>query len=973
MSTLRKLIISIVFIPFFCGFGQKFRYVNYIGEDYPFTQVNQAIEDAHSYIWLATDQGLFRFDGSRFEDHNKMLQSRYIHALIQLDDQSILFSNDTGVYHLTYEKDDVVIRPYLEIDEAVSDLDYPQNLLMDSQNRLWIAQLDGGIFLYNKEQDFSKRFQLTTARAKTPKIIIGEDNYGTIWVLVPGHGMFYYNEGTKEFRSKSDYERYQHMIVDENRILLAGDQVLQLQVSDNGQLNKREILWDEGPAFTNIAIDKTGLIFLASNDGLFTLGAGRSDQLRPIYGSNDPHRIEDLPFKDINQFYFSSDQVRIGGKIWLSTPNGLGLLYSGFFKGVTGMSMDNILSIGRNYNDEILASMGNLFRIRYRDRQDSFDEFETADISITAITNSKSDHVWLGTSEGIVIKARNSIVAQYDFSDRGGGIFYMFVDSTGSIWFCQAPTDKPIVGVGKLNSDGQLEEYGSDKGLSSRILVVEEGGKSDLYAAGIGIDSYLYKFNRSSNRFENKSLPFSFNVSRNFEVHDIAVDSRGMVWLATTDGLLKYDTERIQRVQLGEYTPNEIRSVITMADGSIWMATSTSGLIHLDSNGKYVLFDEGSGTPSKIATYRAIILDQANRIWAGTAEGLVYSVMSYPAPLSTKKPILEKIQVNAIDINSKSGLVLQNEDVVDLYFNSVSFPGDKNQFRYRYYYSGLPNDEIEVVPWILSDESTRVRMRAPIAGSYMLEVCTQKPGGYSWSAPVEIIFNVRGPWYSSLGGISLFVLLGMLIFVYGIRFYGQKKTAQLQSLLYRKEKELTAKKALLDTQEDAMKHKKDELKSAGVNIYLLYRLMRQIPVRSSWNKVIPILAKLVELPTGMDAFELAFLEKSTVQYLGYKRGSKKIHQREVEFNEKENLTSYVLNNKKPLLIGDNENEAGQYISQKDDRGYRSRIYVPFKQSKGSEAVLCAYGEVANRFTSRDLTIIQILATFLAANVTDELK
>ena len=970
---IRHILIFIVYLlSVFYGFSQKFKYVTYMNDDLPFKQVNQVIQDHKYYMWLATDQGLFRFDGTTFEDYNTNLESRYIHSLIQLNDQSVLFSNDTGVYQLSYDNESVEIEPYLEVDEAISDLEYPRNLLMDSQKRLWIAQLNGGIFYYDKENAYFNRFQLVE-QTKTQKIVIMEDNLEGIWALIPGSGLFYYNGKTKEFQKKPGYESYEHMTIFEDQILLAGDQVLRIQVGGNGQVFKREQLWSGGPGFTNVAVDQTGLIFLASEQGLFTLGGRQSDQLRTIYGSNDPHRVEELPFKQVNQFYFSSDQVRIGGKIWLSTPSGLGLLYSGFFKSVTGMAMDNTLALGRNFRNEILVSQGNLFRIRHKDREDSFDEFETDDISITAITNAKNNYVWLGTSEGVAIKARNVIVDQYDFSDRGGGIFYMYEDSAGDIWFCQAPTNKPIVGVAKLTSDGQFEEYSSDKGLSSRVLVVDEGGKSELYAAGIGIENYLYKLNRESNRFENMSLPFSFKVSRNFEVHDIAVDSRGIVWMATTDGLLKYDTERVQRVRLGEHTQNEIRSVVSMPDGTIWLATSTSGMIHLDTSGNFVLFDESSGTPSKIATYRALLLDDANRIWAGTAEGVVYSALSFPAPLSTKRPLLEKIQVNAQDVGSKSHLQVRTEDVVDFYFTSISFPGDKNEFRYRYYYSILPEDEIDDVPWILSEESTRVRLRAPAAGSYILEVCTHKPGGYSWSLPVEIQFNVKGPWYLSLGGISLIILAVTLLLIYGIRFYGQRKTAKLQSLLSSTEKELTAKKALLDSREDDLKNQKDALRSAGVNIYLLHRLMRQIPKRSSWRKVIPVLAKLVELPTGIDAFELAFLDKDTVQYLGYWRGSDKILQREVEFNEKENLTSYVLNHKRTLLIKNNEKEAGQYISQKDDRGFLSRIYVPFEQNKGGEVVLCIYGKEENSFTSRDLTILQILATFLSVNVTDQLK
>ena len=954
------LVIAVQFV-----YGQKFKYVTYSGEDLPFTQVNQVIEDSRSYIWLATDQGLFRFDGTNFEDFNTVLKSRYIHTLTQLDEQRILFSNDLGVYQLYYDNDNVIIDPYLEVDDSISDLEYPRSLLMDDQNRLWIGQLDGEVFVYNKEEAYFNKLQISMGN-KTPKMIFGQDSFGTVWVLLPLHGLYYYDEAIKEFKEKPGFNNSEHLVVFEDQLYLAGHQVLQFQIGDNSQLLKRNVLWDEGPSFSNIAIDKTGVLFLSSSEGLFTLGGRQSDVLRQIFGSNDPHRIEQLPFTNVNQIYFSSDQVRIGGKIWLSTPDGLGLLYSGFFKSVSGMAMDNTLSLGRDFRNQILVSQGNLFRIRHRDREDSFDEFETEDISITAITDAKKNYVWLGTSDGQVIKARDRIVSQYNLSERGGGIFYMFEDSKGKIWFCQAPTDKPIVGVATLNNQGQIEEFGKDKGLNSRVLVVDEGGKSELYAAGIGLNSYLYKFNRVTNQFENKSLSFPFKASRNFEVHDIAVDSRGIVWLATTDGLLKYDTERIQRIDLGIHTQTEIRSVVSIPDGSIWMATSTSGMIHLDSNENYVLFDERSGTPSKIATYRALLLDQANRIWAGTAEGVVYSVMSYPAPLSTKKPSLQKVQVNAQEIDADVRIEFNNEDVVDFYFTSIAFPGDENQFRYRYYYSGVPEDEIEYVPWIISEGSTRVRIRAPDAGSYIMEVCTQKPGGYSWSLPIEVSFKVRRPWYSTIGGIGLFVLLGILGFGYAIRFYGRKKTEELISLLSTKEKELTAKTALISSQEDA-------LKSTGVSIYLLHRLIRQIPKRARWSKVLPVLSKLVELPTGMDAIEVAYLQKNTVQKIGYHRGTKQIQQREVEFNEKENLTSYVYNNRTPLIIGNNDKEASQYVIQKDNRGYLSRIYVPFEQIKGSEAILCVYGREQEQFTRQDLTMLQILATFLSASVTDELK
>ena len=714
------------------------------------------------------------------------------------------------------------------------------------------------------------------------------------------------------------------------------------------------------------------MIFLASQQGLYTLLPGRPHELRQVYGSNDPHRIEPLPFKEINQIYFSSDQVRIGGKVWVSTPEGLVLLYSGFFRSVSGMTMENTVALGTTPRNEILVSQGNIFRIRNVAGEDIFDEFDTGEIRVTAIT-SNSPYVWLGTSEGRVIRTRNGIRNQFEFSERGGGIFYMLEDSAGKIWFCQAPDDKPIVGVGQLNRQGYFNEYGYDKGLLSRILVLDEGGKSELYAAGIGLETYLYKYDREEDRFENKSLPFPFKVSRNFEVHDIAVDARGIVWMATTDGLLQYDTERIHRIKLGRHTLGEIRSVCALPDGSIWMATATDGMIHLDAAGNYALFDEKSGTPSRIATYRAMVLDNANRLWAGTAEGLVYSVLPFPAPLSTKKPTLERLTVNAREQSLERSLGMSREDIADFYFTSISYPGDENRIQYKYYKSALPKDEIEDINWLDGEIDARVRIQPLFSGSHILAVRAQKPGGYSWSLPATINFNVVSPWYTTWWGILILILLVIGVFGYILRFFGKIKTAELRSLLSSKEKELSAKEEQLISQEDAIKNQEAAIKSAGVSIYLLFRLIRQIPLKAKWARVLPVLSKLVELPTGMDAFELAFLKKHTVHHLGFQRGLSGIQKRQEEFNEKENLCSYVLHNKRTVLIKDSDKESGQYISLKDSRGYRSRIYIPFEQIKGAEAVLCVYSKGVERFTNQDLTILQILAKFLSANVTDQLK
>jgi hypothetical protein len=121
-----------------------------------------------------------------------------------------------------------------------------------------------------------------------------------------------------------------------------------------------------------------------------------------------------------------------------------------------------------------------------------------------------------------------------DLADRGGDIFYMLGDHRGDLWLCQAPTDTPLKDVTRVQPDGTTQFYDADDGVENRILVLREGPRNALYAAGIGPTTYLFRYQPDRDRFINLSRPLPFKYSQNFEVHDLAIDERGLVWMATT-------------------------------------------------------------------------------------------------------------------------------------------------------------------------------------------------------------------------------------------------------------------------------------------------------------------------------------------------------------------------------------------------------------------------------------------------------
>ncbi|MEO0528534.1 MAG: hypothetical protein AAFZ89_14980, partial [Bacteroidota bacterium] len=648
------------------------------------------------------------------------------------------------------------------------------------------------------------------------------------------------------------------------------------------------------------------------------------------------------------------------------------LMSSPYFQSISGLSHDNVFCLGATPNNEVLISQSEVYRITNNTNKLTYKKVEGVN-RVTGIGSHKND-IWLGTAYAHILHYNaDKLQREHDLSKRGGGIFFMHTDHVGDNWFCQAPTDKPIVGIAKINKKDELIIYDETKGLNSRVLVVDEGGRSELYAAGIGKENYLYKYDRAKDMFENKSVPFPFKVGSNFEVHDIAVDQKGMVWMGTTDGLLKYDTEQIRRMDIGASTRNEIRSVCTMNDGSLWLATDTNGLLHLSPDGSYVLFDEKSGTPSKVAAYRSIILDHEQKLWVGTAEGAVYSLRPNPIPLKTREPVLQKVQVDDSEQPITETISFSEGLITKLNFASINFPGDEIKYQYKIFEKDIPEDEVLNIMWSTPIEEPEVKIQGLKTGRYGLLVRAQKPGGYAWSLPANIDIVVKKKWYGTWWGITLFLSVGLLFFWYYARLWILKKVKSLEFTLSQKQNELNAKEAELLVQTSSLEHQKEALENAGTGIHIIHDIIKQIPQGVGWEKVLPVLRRLTELPTNIDALEMAFKKDEEVYYYGFKRGNSKLEKRQEEFNEKSNLASYVMSSNKAMLISDFDAEVGQYIDKKGNGGYVSKILVPFQGSGKGEMVFCIYSLGKHKFTERDRTLIQILSSFLASNTIDELK
>lgn len=105
-------------------------------------------------------------------------------------------------------------------------------------------------------------------------------------------------------------------------------------------------------------------------------------------------------------------------------------------------------------------------------------------------------------------------------------------------------------------------------------------------------------------------------------VFGIAQTSDGYLWVGTQEGLARFDGLRFTLVEdpaVPELKHASIKALCVSRDGSLWIATESSGLIRMRM-GKFSRYSETSGLPSNQT--RCLMESRDGALWIGTEGGL---------------------------------------------------------------------------------------------------------------------------------------------------------------------------------------------------------------------------------------------------------------------------------------------------------------------------------------------------------------
>src|SRR5690606_12566779 len=162
-------------------------------------QSNEVIKgiskDSHGFIWLATDQGVLRFDGRETEMFFKELPSAYSKKFLMRSSGQFLILTDFGIREIVATADTTYFKPVQVNGKDFPDiLNYPKSIYEDKNGNLWIGESDNVVRI---DADGFKRY----LKGETYRSInyhrsfsFTEDAFGQIWIAPYTGGLLKYNE-----------------------------------------------------------------------------------------------------------------------------------------------------------------------------------------------------------------------------------------------------------------------------------------------------------------------------------------------------------------------------------------------------------------------------------------------------------------------------------------------------------------------------------------------------------------------------------------------------------------------------------------------------------------------------------------------------------------------------------------------------------------------------------------------------------
>ncbi|MBP1614231.1 MAG: todS 19 [Bacteroidetes bacterium] len=806
-------------------------------------QVNYIFRDSRGFMWFATAGGLNCFDGYNYKvyRHNEhdvwSLQDNYVDH-IQEDLEGNLWIHTATGYVLYDVRKEIFVSDMLPVMRKYGINHIPTLVRIDKLKNLWFYVAGTGGFQYK----VGDGRLLTYPRG-------GKDGLNSALVTdiseSKAGGLFLFNNGLIECVDKNVgrvIKRYNHIPLHSagfrsNKYSLFVDSDEDLWVYSKGasglwiyhSVQKR---WEwlnnsekskpyrlSSNVVQDIVEDAHGKLWLATDHGGIDIIDKKTGT--QINLQNDISDERTLSHNSINCIY--CDDMNI---IWVGTyKRGIsyysetifkfGVEHLPYFKQVSNFDSDitfleegahEDLWIGTNGSGLICLNRNTGKNVLYEHKQGIASSL-SSDI-IVSLCMARDGKLWIGTYLGGMdcFDGRTFTHYQHNSNDpnslSNNNVWSIIEDEKGLIWIgtlggglqCFNPITKKFL------------TYNTRKYLTSDYVCSLYLGKNGSLYIGTAIGITIY--HKDTERFE----PLIGNRAGNqhfssLNVNQVYEDSRGLLWIATRDGLNIYDqrNDRISVIHKANGLADDmISSVIEDNNKNMWVTTAngvSNVVVNTDPKTGYYSFsynnyDEIDGLQSREFNIRSMIKTFRGEIIMGGVNGLNYF---YPDAIKYNK-ILPRVMF--------TGLTLFNEEVkIDSVYSgnriltqalnqtkeikldyrqnvfSISFSGMNyilpEKAKYAYKLEGFNSD------WLVVDGSAHKVTYTNLApGTYTFKVKAANSDGY-WNEEAGMLtIVIRPPFWLSMWAYVIYaiLLLGALILARSMILRGERNRFKMRQV-----------------------------------------------------------------------------------------------------------------------------------------------------------------------------------------------
>lgn len=760
-----------------------------VADGLPSNRINGLAEDRAGYLWIATSDGLARFDGLGFR----------------------VWRAEQGL------RDNFV-----------------WSVHVDASDRVWIGTRDAGIAVLD-----ARREHLRWIDRRTPGVAGNE-----IWSIVSTRdGDIWFgtaDAGLHRLRG-ARIDRYMPVPGDTRSLPDAG--VRKLHVAADGSLwigtGNGVARWT-GHDFERLpaaALPSSVVNGLASAaDGTLWIGTPRGVGLRRPDGG-----VGIASFAPAHQSVLQVLLRDRAGTRWFDIPEGLGFeseagvtvapLYSTAARGLVRPSWIEARE-DREGGLWFASNTSGLWYLPPQWRQFSVlsrridDPSTLANAQVRGIAPSADGSIWLVGSGGVLDRFDSETGAvEHVAGDVGQGVVLVAVleDRRGRVWVTYpdglARVDPRSGRVDRWSVDGVDTALPGDttsllQAPDGRLWMAGEGGVQVRDEAGrvvmslaagdgrglpagavvnalarppggdiwLGTSHGLFAWRSAGSRLE--AVPGAGAGP----VYGVAFDVRGSVWLARSGAVEVFDTDtrglhRTARFDSATGFPQLAPSGITVDASGIAWVTSVRGLIRVDPRSRRSrIYGVHDGLPSQEFSGPPVARPSDGRILAGSPEGLVVFDPAAVRPRrSAPRLVLEQVDVArdagrvGLDGGHAFSLVHGDRDL-RVRARLIAF-NDASMHAYRFRLRGFDPGWVDIGP---SGERTFSLLPS---GDYRLEVIARTADPV-WSAPLDLRFTVRPPWWKTgwavaSGALLLLVVLFLAALAYRDRL--RRRHAFLQA------------------------------------------------------------------------------------------------------------------------------------------------------------------------------------------------